>query len=48
MKRLIICFLVLFLSSCALLDDFFTSAQIQQKEESESILLACQNPGNTL
>lgn len=48
MKRLIICLLVFFLTSCALLDDFFNSAQTQPKRESESILLACQTRGNNL
>jgi len=41
MKRLIICFLALFLASCSLLDDFFNNAQLQHTKEAESILIAC-------
>lgn len=35
MKRIIICFLVLFLASCSLLDDFFRTTQTQYINESE-------------
>ena len=35
MKRLIICFLTVFLASCSLLDDFFNNAQIQTIKENE-------------
>ena len=41
MKRLIICFLVLFSASCSLLDDFFNDAQLQRTKEEKSILIAC-------